>query len=346
MTRFKAILSILVLMAFLFVVGAVVIADSPPVVDGAIFGPGDGTASDYPTYTYQYDIRDGADDVIGYVYDYTSGSDYYAALVLDPDYSDNVFDGNVGTGVTYLDKVGWEKPNAHKFDDLLNSDGAEVELRCDNPSGGEVETISIGIDLIDCTDWNNDDVTCNSDWAVPLNGTALPPVSWATSTQWNMNNTENHTNDTDRWDVTLSGSRGNGTPPRSDLKSPDLHGDNGTTSPSWADAGESPGELGYVRTEPGSDWYDQVNFWEWPIVYEMKFDVSSCNGEFGIDATTVVLHSSPDKGNQGPNAVTMQKIEAVSQPSVQYNGVNGVTMLLLVGGAFVGFVQRRRNQRL
>ncbi len=343
MTRFRAILFISVLMAFLFVVGVVVIADSPPVVDGAIFGPGDGTASDYPTYTYQYEILDGS-DVIGYVYD--TGSDhspsYYVALVLDPKYADNVFDTDPGgmsaDPTDYVAEVGWDE--AHSFKDLYGSDQAAFTFTCDSDTDMDVE-----IDLIDCGGgMNPSGVSCSGGWLAPFTDDSGLLESVATSTQWNMNNTQNQTGTPLRWDVLLNGNRTSSD--GSDWKSPDLHGDGGATTPSWADVSRFPSELGYVRTAPGSDWYDDTNYWEWPIVYEMKFDVSTCNGTFSVDAAAAGVHASPDKGLQGTTAVTMQKIEAESQPAVQYSGVIGVTLLLLAGGAFAGIMQRRRSQRL
>lgn len=257
-----------------------VYADTPPVVDGALFGPGDGTTRDRDTYSaapIQNVLRPVTNETIGWVYEYYDGAGtYYVAMSLDANYCDNVFDDGF---TTYLGSVGWDQQ--HWFKQLVKSDRAQFQFTCDGTSTSWYQTL-----VDDCSDIEDPRCTADGGWQSSVDTPPAELQEWATSEQWSMDNTG--------WDVSQ------GSTDYRKWKSPD-------TDPS-----SSPTNLGH-----GTTWYDSLHKWEWLIIYEMSFDVSGCT-TYSIEAVQGTdpdgsdgVHASPDKGL--PAAVTLASFTATPQ---------------------------------
>lgn len=211
------------------------------------------------------------------------GQYYYVAVVLSGCYTDNVFGEGPkegGRDSDYLESVGWGaigKGGDHTLRDLHQSDRVIVDFACSN---GAVILDPITFDLIGQPGFpegglelNDADVT----WVnVPIdnnsNTPVTPPVSGfsaGSSTVWNMTFSN--------WDVEdVDGIPGDERTSADNWKSPDADiGSNDTLCD-----GNYNCELDY-----GQDWFDDVNLWEWQVVYEMRWDVSACGratGRFAV----------------------------------------------------------------
>ena len=251
------------MLALMLLSSVTVYADTPPIVDGAMYGPGDGTTPDIGTYTYLKDVMGGN----AWVYDYhhIPTQRYYVAVVLNPNYADNVFDAKVNRDQDYLNEVGWVDVGNRSFKALYQSDklgeGGWITFECPDPNPlNEDLTYQWDQTLIDglasCQD-NPYTTACRDSWVSQpeKDGATLPPNPTASSSiVWNM---KNHIN----WNVTVT--EGANPDDWKEWKSPDDDADSndGTSAKDW----------GW-----GTTWYDDYHKWEWLTVYEMAFDVGQC----------------------------------------------------------------------
>jgi hypothetical protein len=287
--------------------GSVVLADTPPVIDGVIFGPGAGGTPDRDTYSADpiYTSYDGP-LTAAWLYDYRDGDTYYAALVLDPNYCDTVFGYTSPLNtldLAYISSVGWKQVPGHTYSLLEVSDMATFLLYC----GGATEpSYQWAIDLIT-------GVTAGGPFVAAVFPESVPPpdLQFATSLVWNMSSTT--------WDYTLGGTR-----------DPSIYWKSPFTNP---DSLLPPENLGYR-------YYDPDTGWEWPVVYEMSFDVAGCTDPILVaPGGQVFTHASPFKSNM-PTAVRFAGLAAqVDQPLVL--GILALAGLVLVGG--VGLIYARKR---
>ena len=273
----------------------------------------------------RYNLRelafDGSGNVIGRVYDYLETADrticnepfpptyggtaptvacrqgrfFHVAIVLSGCYTDNVFGAS-----DYVAGVGWTMSNTD-FQRLRQSDRSVANASCTGSPGFNMNPFSL-----DATGQNSspdgggalindaDAFTFNeSFWSPPV--ASLPfGMHAATSTVWNMLFS--------RWDA--GDSNGDGIEERDGQEDrwtspwviPSSGSDSGPANPLCD--GLTPGstcDLGYATS-----WFDQTNMWEWQVVYEFSWDVSSCTP---LDADSFVLdflpgtHASPSKNS-------------------------------------------------
>jgi hypothetical protein len=275
--KIPKIVVVVTVMATTLLLAIPVYADTPPIVDGALFGPGEGGSADINTYTYLKNVMiDNA-----WVYHYLdTGPDpdvYYVAVILNPNYADNVFDAHDHTGQKYMTDVGWTKNRS--FKEVVNSDqlgeAGYITFECGTNSYSWRQ---------DHIDWGGgpsgpcqaDPTSCTWTSDVVAGGTPPPGIDTDNSMVWNMNNTS--------WNVKVS--EGTNTDNWAYWKSPD-----GLTPADSTDSSPIDPSLGY-----GSTWYDSTNEWEWLTVYEMSFPVGQCTGGpedwmFNVQDA----HASPEK---------------------------------------------------
>jgi len=251
---------------------------TPPTVNGLFYGDGD-----FEKYTLIASSTENSGAIYTYL-DEGTGTLYVAVLYDDGDnngalnLNDNVFGGSND----YLASAGW---GSHTFGSgLEETDNLKLRFLCD---GTEYTWFQ---DLVDnSTDddalWGPDpsvgtwtssaEVGDASSFEKDLGSHNPPPnLVSASSPQYNMiqiaaDIADNGVIDT-HWDVTQGGTL---TDPN-DWISPNADGD------------------GDVTDEDGYPTYSTVYDWEWPIVYEMSFDVTGCTDIF-VEITD--MHNSPTK---------------------------------------------------
>jgi hypothetical protein len=205
----------------------------------------------------QYELIASNDGGRGDLYARLVDEHLYIAVIVDPSVNDNVF-GDKQTDSDYLASAGWNNPS-HKAGDLLRSEHIELLFQCGDESWTWKQDYIYDIDRDENpseTDWVSDQDGPDGD------GTPPPGYQAASSFAWNLNNS--------LWDVTMGGTR----PNLNDWKSPD----NGS------------GDVATMNYPMYSDDYK----WEWPIVYEMRIDLSQCADE-GYYIEVLTAHNSPPK---------------------------------------------------
>jgi uncharacterized repeat protein (TIGR01451 family) len=233
----------------------------PPTVNGAFYADGD-------SEIYQYLME--STGARAKVYYYLCGDTLYLALVVGTSVNDNVF-GMVAAGGTdndrdYLRSAGWSgSGNEHTAFHLEKSDHMEMTFHC---SGGSSWT------------WKQDYAyrqkvggSPTGPWLSDVDGEdgclcdTPPDLISSSSFVYNMKNST--------WDYTLSGARTT----MSDWKSPD--------------GGPVPDRV----LDEGYPYYSDDYNWEWPVVYEMSFSISECEGSsFWI--YPIASHNSPSKDDE------------------------------------------------
>ncbi len=203
-----------------------------------------------------------ADPGRGAIYYRIVGTRLYAAVVVSNTVNDNVFGDEVVTrDRAYLNSAGWTRSKGHSFKDLLNSDNLAFKLTIGASSWTwgqdylQAPAVSGGL-------WTSDNNGADADRLV----TGAPPAGTvsASSMTWNMNNSP--------WDMTLGGTR--------------------TANDTW----KSPDDIPTDNTVTNNFWprWDPVHQWEWSMVYEMSFDISSYPGQ-AFSLEVVSAHNSPNK---------------------------------------------------
>ena len=284
------------MLALMLLGSAPVYADSPPEVDGALYGPGYGGSPDIGTYTYLKEVQGGN----AWIYHYLSSDTYYVAVVMNPNYVDNVV-GNEDSGDSdYLTSAGWDPtaPKDHWMhhglykSDALGEEDNHITFGCSvadtwtswtwqqgllfNTKGVQVNgSDSVGGDP-KLGEWGPFPTPPGPGWE-DTESAGTPPGDYqvATSTALNMRKidadlTDNLVYDS-TWDVTMGdGAR--------------------DTMNEW----RSPPLDGYPN-------YNSQYDWEWPVIYEMSWDVAGCT-DIPTDWTTwdpiavAGAHASPAKG--------------------------------------------------
>ena len=234
-----------------------------PTVNGAFYGDGD-----YTRYHFLGYDSAGAGSALYY---YLDGTRLYVTVVVSTAVNDNVFASNLTGDSLYTDSADW--PSVHTFKDLYQSDHLALECKCGDT------TWVWGQDTIYAVDSSGTKKNFSQidgyttlpagwSWRSDVYGpdgttTNLPPgLLSSSSIVWSLNNTT--------W-----GFEGRSI---SNWKSPDYVPDANSVLdiadnwPTW------------------SDWWN----WEWPLVYEMSFDVGSC-GSNSIIIDPYTAHNSPFK---------------------------------------------------
>ena len=238
----------------------------------------------------------------GDVYYKIDGTTMYLLILVDGSVNDNVF-GQHPADKDYVLATGW---NRHIGEALIGSDHLELSV-----AGGGL-SYDWFIDY--AYDADNDSDPSESDWIADHlgpDGAGTPPPSFvcASSFVWNMNNS--------LWDVTLGGTR----PTTSDWKSPD------DTPPD-----NTPLNNGYNTWDP-------LNMWEWPMVYEMSFDISAI-GPNPITVTVVTAHNSPSKDgdeNIPIDPIVLTDYGDAPPPYQTLIAENGASHAIVPNGPYLGF---------
>jgi len=275
---YLAVLSILIVPGKLFSQEGI----TKPFVDGLFYGDPDGSGDMTPDQDKYLFLSDDSLGGLATLWYYLDADTLYLAVVVDS-VNDNVFDESRNQESNpYVGTAGWGQ--YHSAEKLIGSDHMQITFQC-------------GLDewfwkMDYAYDLDEDDDPYEADWLSGLGGKdALAAgdddpdeptievypgfLESSSSFAWNMNNS--------LWDVTLGGTRTN----FNDWKSPD-----GTYSnpPTY-----TPNADDDVQTQGYSEFHwDDVNKWEWSMVYEMKLNISSCSS-----APIVIwpwkAHNSPAK---------------------------------------------------
>jgi uncharacterized repeat protein (TIGR01451 family) len=264
---------------------------TPPTVNGLFYGDGD-----FEKYTLIAASTENSGALYTYLDDAT-GLLYVAVLYDDGDnngalnLNDNVFGGSGD----YLASAGW---GSHTFQSgLEETDNLKLRFLCDGTEYSWFQDL-VDNSTDDETLWGPDPSVGTWTSSAEVGdassfekdpGAHNPPPNLvsASSPQYNMiqiaaDIADNGVIDT-HWDVTQGGTL---TDPN-DWISPNADGD------------------GDVTDEDGYPTYSTLYDWEWPIVYEMSFDVSGCTDIF-VEITD--MHNSPTKS--GTSDITIAETNA------------------------------------
>ena len=276
----------------------------PGGVNGLFYGDGD-----YERYTLLSE-----DPGLGYMYGMQDGTRLQVAFVADPNMNDNVFDSVVdGSGETngkskkdkggdktaseYMSSVGWgENRSAKKLYDSEKL--IDITLSCGNkswtwtqsylckpkeydagladPFEGPLAALRSLIEFQPAGTTNYAFGDCGRD-----SGTTPAGYTAASSLAWNLNNTT--------WDD--------------------------QSMSSHAEAWKSPFDPD-LNTPNQYPYFDTINRWEWPMVYEMGFDISAC-GDNPVSIKADSIHNSPSKGGDDAEFPSWTNVTEVIEEAVE-----------------------------
>ncbi|MGD8519433.1 MAG: GEVED domain-containing protein, partial [Anaerolineae bacterium] len=248
----------------------------PPIVDGLFYGvdPDIGGTPDYEKYVF---LAQNPGRGTLYYYVDESTNILYVAVVVLPTVNDNVFgiSKNGEPDYAYVRSAEWNRH--HTALDLIQSDNVGLNLTCDGTSyTWEQDYVYVGAGT---------GPSYRSD-ALGPDGSGTPPPSLvsASSLQWMLNN---WFDDGQGWDPTLGDSTLD--------SSPELW-----LSVNTGDLDTIVDEIGWTTNlsdtvNPPQGWWDDVNQWEWTMVYEMSIDLDvACGGAFPSPIVQSA-HNSPAK---------------------------------------------------
>ena len=266
---------------------------------------------DADRYTLREVATDGNGNVIGRVYDYLDpmrsevcqeapldpdceeGQYYYVAVVLSGCYTDNVFGDDA-----YVQSVGWQlQGQGSSFIRLRQSDQVVAHASCTGSPGFSLSPLIVDLTGANSSTDGNGSIISDAD-STAFNENVVSPAAAqkpfafhaATSSVWNML--------LSRWDVGDNNAAG----------TEERDGNEGLWTSPWPGADTASDadpanvlcsgltcDLGYATT-----WFDNENRWEWQVVYEMRWDASSCTPPdpdfFDLDFDQGT-HASPNKRN-------------------------------------------------